>query len=83
MQVSLLASYVVELALVDAGMLKHSYSTIAAASVYVAMKVWGFRGTGGRAVHTEGPSASSFTPIKANSHPARWRLLCSSFLVSS
>lgn len=40
-QVSLLASYVVELALVDAGMLKHSYSTIAAASVYVAMKATG------------------------------------------
>ena len=40
-QVSLLASYIVELALVDAGMLKFSYSEIATASVYVSMKATG------------------------------------------
>jgi cyclin B len=34
--VSLLASYLVELAIVDAGMLKYSYSMIACASVYTA-----------------------------------------------
>ena len=44
-QASLLANYVLELAVVDAGMLRYSYSTIAAAAVYVAMKV---RRTGGR-----------------------------------
>ncbi len=38
--VSLLASYVVELSLVEAPMLKYSYSLVAAASVYVAMTAY-------------------------------------------
>ncbi len=38
-QASLMAKYVVELALVDAKMLQYSYSTIAAAAVYVGLKV--------------------------------------------
>ncbi len=38
---SYLASYLVELALVDASMLKHSYSITAAAAVHVAMRAVG------------------------------------------
>lgn len=40
-QVSLLCSYLVELSLVDAPMLKYPYSVQSAAAVYVSMKATG------------------------------------------
>ncbi len=41
MQVTLLASYLSELAVVNASMLRHSYSITSAAALYVAMRTLG------------------------------------------
>lgn len=65
-QVSALSTYLLELSVVDAGMLKYAYSTISAASIYVAMVAFGKSDTFPKALaHHSGFTKEQILPCAA------------------